>query len=99
MVGGLSTLLADPKGVFVLREEPQSVAQAVLGRRDIYGNQRFAYVLDLTKPDGMFQARDFVIRDGDTVHVTEAPFTQWQKVLNSILGTAGELGTVNRSFQ
>ncbi len=99
MVGGLSTLLADPKGVFVLREEPQSVAQAVLGRRDIYGNQRFAYVLDLTKPDGMFQARDFVIRDGDTVYVTEAPFTQWQKVLNSILGTAGELGTVNRSFQ
>ena len=87
MVGGLSTLLADPKGVFVLREEPQSVAQAVLGRRDIYGNQRFAYVLDLTKPDGMFQARDFVIRDSDTVYVTEAPFVQWQKTLGAITGS------------
>ena len=38
MVGGLSTLLADPKGVFVLREEPQSVAQAVLGRPYGLGN-------------------------------------------------------------
>ena len=61
-------------------------------------------VTTLRVPEGkwrvkMFQARDFVIRDGDTVYVTEAPFTQWQKVLNSILGTAGELGTVNRSFQ
>src|SRR5690606_32443796 len=49
MVGGLSTQLADPKGVFILRDEPQSVARAVLGRNDIYGTQRFAYVLDLTK--------------------------------------------------
>jgi hypothetical protein len=30
------------------------------------------YVLDLTEPDGMFNARDFAIRDGDTVYVTEA---------------------------
>ena len=30
MVGGLSTNLADPTGVFVLRDEPESVARAVL---------------------------------------------------------------------
>ena len=71
----------------------------MLGRRDIYGNQRFAYVLDLTKPDGMFQARDFVIRDGDTVYVTEAPFTQWQKVHELDPRHRGRVGTVNRSFQ
>ncbi|KRW93924.1 polysaccharide export protein [Paracoccus sp. PXZ] len=99
MVGGLSTSLADPKGVFVLRDEPQTVARAVLGRGDIYGNQRVAYVLDLTKPDGMFLARDFVIRDGDTVYVTEAPFVQWRKTLQSILGTATEVGTVNSAFE
>nr|WP_199260503.1 polysaccharide biosynthesis/export family protein [Paracoccus binzhouensis] len=99
MVGGLSTSLADPKGVFVLRDEPQTVARAVLGRSDVYGTQRIAYVLDLTKPDGMFLARDFVIRDGDTVYVTEAPFVQWQKTLNSILTPVGQVGSVDSSFR
>lgn len=99
MVGGLSTLLADPKGVFIMRTEPQSIARAVLGRNDIYGDQRVAYVLNLTRPDGMFVARDFVVRDGDTVYVTEAPFVQWQKIMNSILGTATDVGTAESAFR
>lgn len=98
MVGGLETNLADPKGVFILRNEPQSVARAVLGRNDVYGTQRMAYVLDLTKPDGMFLARDFIIRDDDTVYVTEAPFVQWQKTLNSILSPVTQVGATERAF-
>lgn len=88
-VGGLNTALADPTGVFVFRNEPAEVANAVLGRNDLQGDQRFVYVLDLTQPTGMFEARDFLIRDGDTVYVTEAPFVQWQKTLSAITGTAG----------
>ncbi|WP_153748630.1 polysaccharide biosynthesis/export family protein [Rhodovulum strictum] len=88
-VGGLNTGLADPKGVFVMRNESQEVARMVLGREDLIGEQRMVYVLDLTQPNGMFLARDFAIRDGDTVYVTEAPFVQWQKTLNAITGTAG----------
>ncbi len=99
MVGGLSTLLADPKGVFIMRTEPQAVARAVLGRNDVYGDQRIVYVLNLAKPDGMFIARDFVIRDGDTVYVTEAPFVQWQKIMNSILGTATDVGSAESAFR
>lgn len=87
-VGGLSTNLADPTGVFVFRNEPAEIANAVLGRSDLTGDQRFVYVLDLTQPMGMFHARDFVVRDGDTVYVTEAPFVQWQKTLSAITGTA-----------
>jgi polysaccharide export outer membrane protein len=34
-------------------------------------------------------ARDFLIRDGDTVYVTEAPFVQWTKTLQAITGTVG----------
>jgi len=98
MVGGLQTQLADPTGVFIMREEPQSVARAVTGNPSITGTQRVAYVLDLTKPDGMFQARDFLIRDGDTVYVTEAPFTQWQKSIRSVTGTAAEVGATSRAF-
>ena len=88
-VGGLTTNTADPTGVFILRNEPAEIANAVLGRNDLVGDQRMAYVLDLTQPTGMFEARDFLIRDGDTVYVTEAPYVQWQKSLSAITGTAG----------
>lgn len=88
-VGGLNTSIADPKGVFVFRNEPGEIANAVLGRNDLRGDQRMVYVLDLTQPTGMFEARDFLIRDGDTLYVTEAPFTQWSKTISAITGTAG----------
>ena len=91
-VGGLNTNLADPTGVFVFRNEPEEIARQILGRTDITGTQRFVYVLDLTRPMGMFNARDFVIRDQDTVYVTEAPFAVWDKTLTSITGS---LSTAN----
>ena len=87
-VGGLNAGTADPTGVFVFRNEPEEIAGAVLGRDDLQGAQRMVYVLDLTQPNGMFMARDFVIRDSDTIYVTEAPFTQWSKVISAITGTA-----------
>ena len=89
IVGGLNTASADPTGVFVFRNEPAEIANAVLGRTDLTGDQRMVYVLDLTQPTGMFEARDFAIRDGDTVYVTEAPFVQWNKTLSAITGTSG----------
>ena len=94
-VGGLNSNLADPTGVFVLRNEPAPIANAVLGRTDLQGDQRFVYVLDLTQPTGMFEARDFLIRDGDTVYVTEAPFVQWNKTLSAITGTAAGAKSVS----
>lgn len=93
-VGGLNSNLADPKGVFVFRNEPAEIANAVLGRNDLSGAQRFVYVLDLTAPNGMFQARDFAIRDGDTIYVTEAPFVQWQKTIAAITGTLGSAAQI-----
>jgi len=93
-VGGLNTASADPTGVFVFRNEPAEIANAVLGRTDLQGDQRMVYVLDLTQPTGMFEARDFLVRDGDTVYVTEAPFVQWNKVLSAITGTAGAASTL-----
>ncbi|WP_338276580.1 polysaccharide biosynthesis/export family protein [Roseicyclus marinus] len=93
-VGGLNPLLADPTGVFVLRNEPQEIARAVLGRDDLIGAQRMVYVLDLTAPTGMFEARDFVIRDADTVYVTAAPITQWNNAISALTGTLGAAQTV-----
>ncbi|SMX37378.1 polysaccharide biosynthesis/export family protein [Octadecabacter ascidiaceicola] len=86
-VGGLATNLADPTGVFVFRNEPEEIANQLVGRSDLVGTQRVIYVLDLTEPNGMFMARDFAIRDGDTVFVTEAPFSQFNKTISAVFGT------------
>lgn len=94
-VGGLSTSFADPKGVFVLRDEEPRVANAVLGRTDLKTSQRIAYVLDLAEPGAIFDARDFMIRDKDTVYVTEAPYVQWTKVLSAITGTANSANSLS----
>ena len=45
------------------------------------------YVLNLTEHNGLFLARDFVIRDGDTLYVTEAPYAQWTKTLTILTGS------------
>jgi polysaccharide export outer membrane protein len=96
-VGGLNANLADPTGVFVLRNEPEEMANAVLARSDLVGAQRFVYVLDLTAPTGMFEARDFVIRDNDTVYVTSAPITQWNNAISALTGTlTGTVGAANQ---
>jgi polysaccharide export outer membrane protein len=94
IVGGLNSSLADPTGVFVFRNEPAEIANAVLGRTDLTGDQRFVYVLDLTQPTGMFEARDFLVRDGDTVYVTEAPYVQWTKTLSAITGSTAAADTL-----
>jgi len=86
-VGGLSSSTADPTGVFVFRNEPEEIARQLVGRDDLTGTQRVVYVLDLTKPNGMFMARDFAIRDDDTVYVTEAPFVQFNKTIAAATGS------------
>jgi len=88
-VGGLQTAAADPTGVFIFRNEPDAIANIVLGRNDLRGDQRMVYVLDLTQPNGMFEARDFLVRDGDTLYVTEAPYVQWNKTLTALTGATG----------
>lgn len=80
--GGLQGNSADPTGIFVFRAENSDIANRVTGRGDLAGPQRVAYVIDLTEPQGMFAAREFVIRDEDTVYVTEAPLAAWRQVIN-----------------
>jgi polysaccharide export outer membrane protein len=55
------------------------------------------YVLDLTAPSGMFHAREFGIRDADTIYVTEAPFAKWSKSIAALTGTLGAVGSVSNA--
>ena len=97
-VGGLNPSLADPTGVFILRNEPEVLAQLVLARNDLTGPQRMIYVLDLTAPTGMFEARDFLIRDGDTVYVTSAPITQFNTAISALTGTLSSVNSVGNAL-
>ena len=94
-VGGLISTSSDPTGVFVFRNEPAEIAGQVLGRDDLQGAQRMVYVLNLTEPNGMFMARDFAIRDDDTIYVTEAPYAQWTKTISLIAGSITPISSVS----
>lgn len=93
--GGLSSQLADPAGVFILRTETAAVANTVLDRGDLAGPQRIVYGIDLGAPGGLFHARDFTIRDGDAIYVAEAPYVGFQKALQVLTGSAGAVNSVN----
>ncbi len=90
--GGLDGRISDPTGVFVFRIESAEVAAQVTGRSGIAGPQRIAYVVDLTQAEGLFSAREFIVRDEDTIYVTEAPLAAWSKVL-TLAGSAVNFGS------
>lgn len=94
-VGGLNSDVADPTGLFIVRKESAATAAKVLRRKNVASEKSIIYVLDLTRPTGIPLARDFEIRDGDTVYVTEAPYVQWNKTLRALTGTLGTARTVN----
>ena len=93
-VGGLISTSSDPTGIFIFRNEPAEIAGQVLGRDDLQGAQRMVYVLNLNEPNGMFMARDFVIRDDDTLYVTEAPYAQWSKTISLVVGGLTPLANI-----
>ncbi|MGB1236044.1 MAG: polysaccharide biosynthesis/export family protein [Planktomarina sp.] len=96
-VGGLNSTVSDPTGVFVLRNEPEQIAQNVVGRPELTGTQRVVYVLDLTRPNGMFMARDFSIRDDDTVYVTEAPIVTWDRTIQALTGSLANFSALGNT--
>ena len=99
MVGGLDPLRADPTGVFIFREERPEVATEILGIGQFVSDVRFVYVLDLTAPTGMFNARDFKIRDGDTIFVTEANSVLWARQISALTGALTAAGAVRSAAE
>lgn len=96
-IGGLRSNTSDPRGIFIFRVEPVDVVNRVLGRTDITSPQRVAYVIDLTKPSGLFIAQGFAIRDEDTIYVTEAPYVTWNKLVRTVLGTLNTVTAIDRT--
>ena len=93
----LSPVTSVSQGIFVFRNETAKTANHVSGRSDLTGEVKIVYILDLTKPTGIFIARDLTIRDQNTVYVTVAAFTQWNKLIATITGSLDAVNTINQS--
>lgn len=83
LIGGLRTARANPKGILILREYPNSMLSS--DGRGPRKNQ-IVFTVDLTSADGVFSARKFNIESGDLVMVSESPITKVQTVFN-LFGT------------
>jgi polysaccharide biosynthesis/export protein len=84
----LNDSLANPRAVFLMRGHVASTDPAADARPVVY---RF----DFTKPDQIALAGQFVVHDGDALLVSDAPFTQVQKLLSTFSATLGTARSVS----
>ncbi|MGB0497698.1 MAG: polysaccharide biosynthesis/export family protein [Rubricella sp.] len=96
-LGGLNPATADPRGVFILREEVPEVLARI--GEPAAAPRRVAYVMDLTQPAAFFTASNFYVRDEDVLYVTEAPYVQWLKILGSIAPPIQQINATNQLLQ
>ncbi len=93
MIGGLSDIRANPKGILILREYPSKAVRADNSGPD---NTRSVFVIDLTTADGLFSAGKFSVHSQDTVLVTESSVASVSVLLDLLRKIAGTAVDVNK---
>jgi polysaccharide export outer membrane protein len=84
--GGLDGSRANSKAVYVLRAESRTLLQRGGIDTSMMAGERVptVYSVDFSKPDGLFLANSFQVRDRDVIFVSEAPTIEVIKMLNVI---------------
>ena len=82
--GGLRDFQADPAGVFVFRFEPASVVRRLHPASPLLSANfvPVVYRINMRDPNSLFVSQAFRMRNRDLVYVSNAPFTEVQKVLS-----------------
>ncbi|MGY2051745.1 polysaccharide biosynthesis/export family protein [Methylobacterium sp. JK268] len=101
---GLSDFQADPAGVFVFRFEPASVVRRLRPDSPLLTSPQVpvVYRINMRDPNSLFVSQAFRMRNRDLVYVSNAPFTEVQKVLGvfstvtSPLSSAASVYTTTR---
>jgi polysaccharide export outer membrane protein len=94
--GGLQDNRSDPRGVFIFRYEPESVARqfdltnALVRKGHL---TPIVYRLDLTDPNSLFLEQSFRIANRDLIYVSNSPSTDVQKVFAIIGGGFSTIGS------
>lgn len=85
--GGLQDDRANAQGVFLFREESRETLQQIGLRVPVTLGASIPtiYMIDLTDPAGLFYCNKIWMRNRDTVFVSNAPATDINKFINSIL--------------
>ncbi len=82
--GGLNDWRSDPAGVYLMRQEPAALAQAIGAPASVTTGERpvrVVYRLDMRDPAAFFRGGEFQMRDKDILYVANAPLTDIQKIL------------------
>ena len=99
--GGLDDNRSDPKGVFIFRFEPAPIARRIRPNSPLLIPGKpmpIVYRLDLSDPNSLFVEQTFRIASRDLIFVSNAPFTEVQKVMGVInggLSTAGSIANIS----
>jgi polysaccharide export outer membrane protein len=83
--GGLNDSRSDPHGVFVFRYETTDVVRNLRPDMQLNSGQvavPVIYRLDLSDPGGFFVAQQFPVMNRDVIYVSNAPFTDVQKIMS-----------------
>ena len=84
LAGGLNDWRSDPAGIFLMRQEPVALAQALGAPAAVTTAEqsvRVVYRLDMRNPAAFFRGGEFQMRDKDVLYVASAPLTDLQKIL------------------
>ncbi|WP_157961581.1 polysaccharide biosynthesis/export family protein [Acuticoccus kandeliae] len=102
--GGLSDTLADAKGVFLFRFEPDSIARQISERADTVPSGAMVpviYRLDFADPKSLFLSQLFELRNEDMLYVATHPSAQLGKFLAIVgpaVSTATTVATLTNRF-
>jgi polysaccharide export outer membrane protein len=86
-VGGLNDDRADPAGVFVVRYEPEQIAQRIPEMSKVPAQGGYVatvYHLSMRDPASLFLSRRFPMHSKDIVYVSNAPVNELQKIFSLV---------------
>ena len=87
-VGGMNQNYADATGVFVIRRAPEDAAKPI-----------HIYQLNLKDATSYALGSEFKLRSEDTVYVTAAPVTRWNRVMSQITNSISNVNTLDNTLK
>jgi polysaccharide export outer membrane protein len=92
---GLSDFQADPAGTFIFRFEPAAIVRRLSPGSKLTGTPLVpvVYRIDMRDPNSLFTAQAFRMRNRDLIYVSNAPFTEIQKVLGVFSSVTGPVAS------
>jgi polysaccharide export outer membrane protein len=88
---GLDDKAADPRSVFLF-------SPGKLGAKGAIETRPTVFQFDFTRPEQVALASQFTVREGEAIYISDAPFTQVQKVLSAFRVTTGASFSATRAI-